>query len=99
MSPGSIVILNLQAPGERFFGRLIEIGPAGVTVRGVDLNAFEDWIDSVIRREETGVQPTTIFFPLHRVEKLILDEGIGASPSLAQTFLGRVGSSVQMHLE
>ena len=99
MKPNSIVIVSLQSPKERFFGRLIDILPAGVTVRGIDLNAFDDWMNHVNRHEESGVQPTTIFFPLHRVEKIILDEGIGAIPSLADTFLTRVGASVADHLE
>ena len=99
MKPNSIVVLSLQAPNERYFGRLIEVTPAGVTVRAIDLNAFDDWMNHINRREESGVQPTTIFFPLHRVEKIMLDEGIGAIPSLSDTFLTKVGSSVEEHLE
>ena len=99
MKTNSIVVVNLQSPKERFFGRLIEISTAGVTVRGIDLNSFYDWIDHVNSHEESGVQPTTIFFPLHRVEKIILDEGIGAIPSLSDTFLTKVGISVEEQLE
>jgi hypothetical protein len=99
MKANAIVVVNLQSPRERFFGRLIEISTAGVTVRGIDLNSFYDWIDHVNSHEESGVQPTTIFFPLHRVEKIILDEGIGAIPSLADTFLTKVGISVEEELE
>jgi len=95
----SIVVISLQSPKERFFGRLVEISTAGVTVRGIDLNAFDDWMNHIKLREESGVQPTTIFFPLHRVEKIILDEGIGAIPSLSDTFLTKVGVSVEDHLE
>ena len=95
----SILIVNLQNPKERFFGRLVEVTPPGVTVRGIDINAFEDWMDSITHREESGVQPTTVFFPLHRIEKIILDEGIGAIPSLSDTFLTKVGMTVQDHLE
>jgi hypothetical protein len=69
-----------------------------VTVRGVYLNAFDDWINHINGKEESGVQPTTIFFPMHRIEKIILDEGIGAIPSLAATFLTRVGTSVEDYL-
>jgi hypothetical protein len=99
MKPNSIVIVSLQAPKERFFGRLLELAMTGVTVRGIDLDAFEDWMNNIAEREENGLQPTTIFFPLHRVEKIILDEGIGAIPSLSTTFLTRVGSAVEDHLE
>ena len=93
------MIVNLQNPKERFFGRLLDITPTGVTVRGIDINAFEDWMDDVTHREESGVQPTTTFFPLHRIEKIIMDEGIGAIPSLSDTFLTKVGTTVQDHLE
>ena len=99
MKPNSIVVVSLQSPKERFFGRLVEISGPGVTVRGIDLNAFDDWMNHIKFREESGVQPTTIFFPLHRVEKIILDEGIGAIPSLSDTFLTKVGVSVEDHLE
>ena len=95
----SIVIVNLHSPRERFFGRLLEIATHGVTVRGIDLNAFEDWMDHITHHEESGVQPTTIFFPLHRIDKIILDEGIGAIPSFSDTFLTKVGSAVEDHLE
>jgi len=99
MKLNSIVIASLQTPRERFFGRLLDISTAGVTLRGIDLNAFDDWMNCISDREENGVQPTSVFFPLHRIEKIILDEGIGAIPSLADTFLTKVGSAVQDHLE
>ena len=61
--------------------------------------AFDDWKNHIKCREESGVQPTNIFFPLHRVEKIILDEGIGAIPSLSDMFLTKVGAAVEDHLE
>jgi len=99
MRLNSIVIVNLQGPQERFFGRLLDVATHGVTVRGIDLNAFGDWMDDVTHREESGVQPNTVFFPMQRIEKIILDEGIGALPSLSDTFLTKVGSAVEEQLE
>jgi len=99
MKLNSIVIVNLHSPHERFFGRLLDIATHGITVRGIDLNAFGDWMDHITQREESGVQPTTVFYPIHRIEKIILDEGIGAIPSFADTFLTKVGSAVEDHLE
>jgi hypothetical protein len=95
----SIVIATLTAPKQRFLGKLLEITPAGITVRGVDLDAFEDWLNHIAAQEESGVQATTTFFPLCRVEKMILDERLGAIPSLTQTFLLRVGSAIEEYLE
>jgi|ERR1044071_4987318 hypothetical protein len=99
MKLNSIVIVNLHSPSERFFGRLLDVAIHGATVRGIDLNAFGDWMDHVAHREENGVQPNTVFFPIHRIEKIILDEGIGAIPSFSATFLTKVGSAVEEHLE
>jgi len=99
MKIDSIVIVNLSSPKQSFFGRLADLHPAGVTVRGLDLGAFEDWMNHVAVHEESGVQPTTSFFPLHRVEKIILDECVGAIPSLSDSFLTRVGSPVEDYLE
>lgn len=99
MKVDSIVIVNLAFPMQRFLGRLLEIHTAGITVRGIDLDAFEDWINSISAEEESGVQATTTFFPLHRIEKMILDEGIGAIPSLSNAFLARVGRSIVEYLE
>src|SRR5690242_10907601 len=99
MKPNSIVIVNLLSPKERFFGRLLDLSACGVTVRGIDLNAFEDWMANVQERDETGLRPTTIFFPLHRVEKILLDENIGVIPSLSDTFFTKVGLAVSDQLE
>ena len=98
MKVHSIVIVNLSSPRQRFLGKLLEITPAGITVRGIDLDAFEDWTNHVAAKEESGVQATTTFFPLHRVEKMILDERIGAVPSLSSVFLTRAGAPIEEFL-
>src|SRR5205809_6622862 len=94
MKLNSIVIVNLQSPRERFFGRLSDMATHGITVQGIDLNAFEDWMDHITNREESGVQPNTVFFPIHRVERVIMDQGIGATRSLCDTCLTKGGSAV-----
>jgi hypothetical protein len=40
----------------------------------------------------------TIFYPMHRVERIALDESKGDIPSLAQTFELKVGRSVLDYL-
>jgi hypothetical protein len=99
MRVDSIVIANLTAPRQRFLGKLLDITPAGITLRGIDLDAFEDWTNHIASREESGVQASTIFFPLHRVEKMILDESLGAIPSLSSAFLTKVGMPIEEFLE
>jgi len=99
MKAGAIVVVNLRSPVERVFGRLIEINPAGVLIRGLDLAAFEDWIEDVASAYETGVGPSTTFFPMHRIDKLILDENLGGAPSLANTFRERTNADIDIYLE
>jgi len=99
MRPGSIVIVNLRSPTERLLGRLVEVSSAGVTIRGLDLASFDHWIDAVASGHESGVSPSTLFLPMHRIEKLILDEGVGVIPSLANTFESKVGTRIDEYLE
>lgn len=99
MNPDSIVVVNLRNPVERLVGRLIEINPSGLSLRGLDLGAFEDWIHDVGGGYESGVRPSIMFFPMHRIEKVILDEDVGGAPSLANTFLERTGTKIHGYLE
>ena len=98
MNVNIFVVVNLHSPSERFVGRLIEIGMSGVTLRGLDLGGFDDWMNDIVRNERDGVSPSTIFFPLHRVEKILLDEDFGEIPSLSKTFLAKVGTSIDEFL-
>ena len=98
MQVDSIVIVSLISPKEKVWGQLQLLESKGVTVRGVDLNAFDDFIRQVVKQEETAVGLNTIFFPMHRVERIALDEPSGSIPSLAQRFQSKVGLTIQEYL-
>ena len=87
----SIVIISLTSPKEKMWGQLMLLESKGVTVRGIELEAFDDFIRQVIRQEETAVGLNTVFFPMHRVERIIVDEPCGSIPSLSQRFHDKVG--------
>jgi len=91
------VVINLHSPREKVWGILLSITNAGVEVKGIDLNSFEDWTRSVSRAEET-MGLSTIFFPLHRVERVHLDENVGGIQSCAELFESLVGKDVWSHL-
>ena len=38
MNPHSIIIVSLHTPKEKLWGELLSINPAGITIRGIDLN-------------------------------------------------------------
>jgi len=85
-APGSLVIVNLINPKEKFFGILSALSPAGVTVRGINLDSFEDWIREIAHEDEPNFGLVTMFFPLFRVERIFLDEPSGAIKSYGQRF-------------
>ncbi len=99
IDPHSIVIAYLQAPKERFWGVLLSLNATGLTLRGMDLGSFDDWMQQVARGDEPSIGLTTTFFPMARIEKLILDETTGSALSFSDQFLARVGRSVKEYLE
>lgn len=86
----SLVVVHLTAPTEKVWGLLEHLAPEGVTVRGVSLPSFEDWMrDVAAGRGDLG--PTTMFAPMFRVERIFLDEQVGEVESYAQRFWRHVG--------
>ena len=98
MKPHSIVVVSLHSPKERIWGELLEMNVAGVTLRGIDLNSFDDFIREVRDPEGDLVGLPTLFFPMLRVERVALDEARGAAQSLADTFEQKVGRSLLDYL-
>lgn len=98
MEINSIVILTLNSPKEKIWGQLQALHPAGVTVRGIDINSFDDFVRQIINREEAIVGMATLFFPLHRVERIAADEPSGSLPSLSDRFFQKTGVTVQEYL-
>ena len=87
------VILVLHSPREKVWGVLEEITGAGVFIRGLDLNAFEDYIGALIRQEDF-IGLSDQFFPLWRVERIVRDETAGGVPSLCEQFEERTGKKI-----
>jgi len=98
VEPNSIVILSLHSPKEKLWGSLVSMNSAGVTVRGIHLNSFDDFIRQVMDPEGERIGLPTLFFPMQRVERLALDEPHGSIPSLSERFEQRVGRSLRDYL-
>ena len=86
--PGDCVIAILQNPREKIFGVLDEISSAGITLRGVELDYFEDWTRA-ISSGEPYLPMSDSFVPMWRVERITRDEANGDMPSLEQQFEAR----------
>ncbi len=94
----SIVVVSLHSPKEKLWGELLALNPAGITIRGIDLNSFDDFIRQVLDPEGERIGLPTLFFPMSRVERIALDEARGSIPSLAEMFERKVGRSLLDYL-
>jgi hypothetical protein len=81
---GVVVLVTLNSPREKFWGAILDISPAGLSVRGLDLNSFDDFVGLV--RSGEPVSLGAVFFPMHRVERVEIDARNGDIPSLQERF-------------
>lgn len=87
---GVLVVITLREPREKCWGVLDEVNGAGVYLRAVDLNSFDDILRAAAQREPLfGVG--AFFFPMWRVERIALDTRSGTIPSLGEQFMERTG--------
>jgi hypothetical protein len=91
---GAAIILVLHSPREKCWGVLDEVNAAGVFLRGLDLNAFDEWVRAVAH-DEPFMGLSDLFFPMWRVERLSRDESEAGVLSLAEQFEKRTGRSLQ----
>jgi hypothetical protein len=94
----SIIIVSLHTPREKVWGELLDVSTAGITMRGIDLNSFDDFIRQVLHPDGDRVGLPTVFFPMQRIERIALDEPTGSIPSMADLFERRVGRSLKDYL-
>jgi len=93
ITSGELIVLVIQNPREKVWGVLREINQAGVFVRGIDLNSFEDLVLATAHDKPfygLGEQ----FYPLWRVEKITRDDFDGDIPSMESQFKQRTGKSL-----
>jgi hypothetical protein len=98
MNLNSIVVVTLHTPREKVWGELVGLNTSGITVRGMDLNSFDDFIRQVLHPDGDRVGLPTVFFPMQRVERIALDEPSGSIPSMADLFERKVGRSLKDYL-
>lgn len=92
------IIVSLHTPREKLWGELLDVNTSGITMRGIDLNSFDDFICQVVHPEGDRVGLPTVFFPMQRIERIALDEPTGSIPSMADLFERRVGRSLKDYL-
>jgi hypothetical protein len=88
-SPGSMVVVTLGNPRDKFWGRVLALAPEGLSLSGIELASFDDLI--VMVKDGELVTPAIVFFPMHRIERIELDLPDGNLPSLSQRFSAKTG--------
>src|SRR3954454_23886068 len=93
---GTVVLVTLREPREKFWGAVLEILGAGGGVSGINLTAFDDFTSQL--RDGDSVSPSVVFFPMHRIERMELDQANGDIPSLRQQFVAKCGFPAEVVL-
>jgi hypothetical protein len=88
-SPGSLVIVTLSNPREKFWGMILALAPEGLSLSGAELASFEDL--TVMVRDGEPFTPAVVFFPMHSIERAELDLPDGSLHSLSQRFFAKTG--------
>lgn len=94
LAEGTPVVLYLQGPKEKIWGVLLGLTPAGVMIRGIVLESFEDYMRQEVKGEEDLLGLVTAFYPMYRLERLERDETIGPVTSYADRFARQVGRTI-----
>lgn len=89
--PGSFVVAYLRDPREKVWGLLLRLEAAGFWIRGIELNAFDDWVRERAAGGPGTLGPSTSFLPFLRVEKIVVDEALGPAASLRERLEAAVG--------
>jgi hypothetical protein len=97
MNSGQLVLVTLQNPREKFWGVILSLTPAGLSLRGVDLESLEDFTQMVKLGEPASAN--VVFFPMHRVQRVEVDARAGELPSLSEQFAAKTGVNVNKYFQ
>jgi hypothetical protein len=87
---GAMVVVTLGNPRDKFWGMILSLAQEGLSMTGIELASFEDFVAMV--KDGEPFTPAVIFFPMHRIERIELDLPDGSLPSLSQRFSAKTGA-------
>ncbi len=86
LEAGALIVLHCCNPKEKMWGLLLRVDALGVVVRGLDLNSVDDWFRQEASGEPAMLAPSTQFVPMHRIERMFLDESTGGVPGYGDRY-------------
>ncbi|MCB1041303.1 MAG: hypothetical protein KDC35_00070 [Acidobacteria bacterium] len=90
MKGGAFAVIKVIEPKAQYWGRLIEISPAGVIFRGIEVTMIERY-KYQIGKDDCEVFPETLFVPSRRLLCIALDENQGTVPSVIDSIRSYTG--------
>ncbi|HEX3352657.1 MAG: hypothetical protein ACRD3H_19255 [Terriglobales bacterium] len=87
--PGAMVLATLGNPREKFWGVVLGLTPQGLSLSGIELASFADLVSMI--KAGDSVAASVVFFPMHRIERVELDQSDDNVPSLSQRFAIQTG--------
>ena len=87
--PGVMVLVTLGNPREKFWGAILSLTAEGLSLCGVELASFDDLVSLV--KDGEPFSPGVVFLPMHRLERMELDQPDGSISSLSQRFSSKTG--------
>lgn len=94
---GSSVIIYLQNPREKFWGCIISLDEKGVIVRGGNLESVQLFLENP--QKQIPSLFSTVFFPSHRIEKILLDEGSEETISIVDMLVEKLKKPLEEILQ
>jgi len=95
-APGEIIVIWLGSPREQYWGLLLELSPAGLTMRGLPLHSLEDHARRL--RDGEHLTASKFFLPMHRVERMEADASCEGAASLRDQFTSLSGRAAEDYL-
>ncbi len=95
---GRVVLVHLSEPSEKLWGVVEELNNLGLVLRGLNVGTFDDWMAEAASRKTPSLGLATMFLPMRRVERIFIDEQIGAVESYCQRFERRVGMTIAAYI-
>lgn len=92
---GSVVVLCCASPKEKVWGCLVRLDATGIVIRGLALGSVEDFLAQERGGEPPLIAPSTLFVPMHRVERMYCDETTAALVSYADRYRQATGRDVR----
>jgi len=99
IAPGSVVVVSLREPREQVWGVLKQLDERGVMVEGLAIDLFDSWLQAMAAGGDLHQHLSVMFFPMGRVERVLLDRGAADMPSLDDRVRSRLGRSVSQLVE